>query len=420
MADTSYTVHAVAGIPEVGPGDDVAALIGAAVTASGLGLRDGDILCVTSKILSKAEGRVVRADDREAAIDAEMVRLVARRGPTRIVQTRHGFVMAAAGVDASNTPAGTVLLLPEDPDGSARDIADTLRDRFGVAVGVVVTDTFGRPWREGQTDVAIGCAYVNALMDHRGTIDAFGNELLVTAAATADELAGAGEVVKGKADGVPVAVIRGLGDLVTAEPGLGVRPLIRSAESDMFSLGTTEAMREGVLRRRTTQWFASDPVPGELVRRAVAAALTAPTPFSSTSSATSASESDGTAPWRFVLLESEMGRKTFTSALADSVLERAPYLVVPCYLATAAAGTGTGTRTEFVVASLGAAVENFLVTLAADGIGSLWMDTDSDSVRELLALPDGWEPLGVIAIGKPAETTPSVPPRDPEDFITVR
>ena len=353
MADTSYTVHAVAGIPEVGPGDDVAALIGAAVTASGLGLRDGDILCVTSKILSKAEGRVVRADDREAAIDAEMVRLVARRGPTRIVQTRHGFVMAAAGVDASNTPAGTVLLLPEDPDGSARDIADTLRDRFGVAVGVVVTDTFGRPWREGQTDVAIGCAYVNALMDHRGTIDAFGNELLVTAAATADELAGAGEVVKGKADGVPVAVIRGLGDLVTAEPGLGVRPLIRSAESDMFSLGTTEAMREGVLRRRTTQWFASDPVPGESVRRAVAAALTAPTPFSSTSPASPASpasEGDGTAPWRFVLLESEMGRKTFTSALADSVLERAPYLVVPCYLATAAAaGTGTGTVRQYGV-----------------------------------------------------------------------
>ncbi|MEY9925393.1 coenzyme F420-0:L-glutamate ligase/coenzyme F420-1:gamma-L-glutamate ligase [Catenulispora sp. GP43] len=408
MADSSYTVHAVGGIPEVGPGDDVAALIGAAVTASGLGLRDGDILCVTSKILSKAEGRVVRADDREAAIDAEMVRLVARRGPTRIVQTRHGFVMAAAGVDASNTPAGTVLLLPEDPDGSARDIADALRDRFGVSVGVIVTDTFGRPWREGQTDVAIGCAYLSALMDHRGTIDAFGNELLVTAAATADELAGAGEVVKGKADGVPVAVIRGLGDLVTAEPGLGVRPLIRSAENDMFSLGTTEAMREGVLRRRTTRWFASDPVSGETVRGAVAAALTAPAPLSA-----SATES-GTTPWRFVLVESETGRKAFASALADSVLEAAPYLVVPCYLATASVST------ELLTASLGAAVENFLVTLSADGIGSTWMNADSDSVRELLALPDGWEPLGVIAIGKPAEAPTPAALRDPEDFIAVR
>ena len=410
MADTSYTVHAVAGIPEVGPGDDLAALIAAAVTASGLGLRDGDILCVTSKILSKAEGRVVRADDREAAIDAEMVRLVARRGPTRIVQTRHGFVMAAAGVDASNTPAGTVLLLPEDPDGSARDIADALRERFGVAVGVVVTDTFGRPWREGQTDVAIGCAYVNALMDHRGTIDAFGNELLVTAAATADELAGAGEVVKGKADGVPVAVIRGLGDLVTAEPGLGVRPLIRSAENDMFSLGTTEAMREGVLRRRTTQWFASDPVPPESVRRAVAAALTAPSPLPQDGAA----PEDGASPWRFVLLESETARKAFASALRDSVLERAPYLVVPCHIATALPPT------DFLIASLGAAVENFLVTLAAEGIGSTWANPDPAAIRELLALPDGWEPLGVIAIGKPAEAPTAQTPRDPEDFITVR
>ena len=402
MTDTSDTVHAVAGIPEVAPGDDVAALIGAALTESGLGLRDGDILCVTSKILSKAEGRVIRADDREAAIDAEMVRLVARRGPTRIVQTRHGFVMAAAGVDASNTPAGTVLLLPEDPDRSARDIADALRDRFGVSAGVVVTDTFGRPWREGQTDVAIGCAYIDALLDHRGTVDAFGNELQVTAAATVDELAGAGEVVKGKADGVPVAVIRGLGDLVTAEPGPGVRPLIRSAENDMFSLGTSEAMREAVLRRRTTQWFASDPVSGESVRRAVAAALTAPT-----------LEGEAT-PWRFVLLESETARKAFSHGLADSVLERAPYLVVPCRVATAFANPG------FLAATLGAAVENFLVTLAAEGIGSLWTHADADTVRRLLALPDGWEPLGVIAIGKPAEAPTAQTPRDPEDFITVR
>jgi coenzyme F420-0:L-glutamate ligase/coenzyme F420-1:gamma-L-glutamate ligase len=402
MAGTSYTVHALAGIPEIGPGDDVAALIGAAATGSGLGLRDGDILCVTSKILSKAEGRVVRADDREAAIDAEMVRLVARRGPTRIVQTRHGFVMAAAGVDASNTPAGTVLLLPEDPDGSARDLADALRDRFGVAVAVVVSDTFGRPWREGQTDVAIGCAYLDALLDQRGTTDSFGNELQVTAAAVADELAGAAEVVKGKADGVPVAVIRGLGSLVTPEPGLGVRPLIRSAEDDMFSLGTTEAMREGVLRRRTTEWFASDPVPAESVRRAVAAAVTAPAP------------EEGAAPWRFILLESDRARKAFANGLADTVLERAPYLVVPCRIVTATV------KPEFLTASLGAAVENFLVTLAADGIGSTWVHADSGAISELLTLPDGWEPLGVIAIGKPAEAPTALTPRDPEDFIIVR
>jgi len=404
MGSTSYpayTVHAVAGIPEVGPGDDVAALIAAAVTESGLGLRDGDVLCVTSKILSKAEGRVVRADDREAAIDAEMVRLVARRGPTRIVQTRHGFVMAAAGVDASNTPAGTVLLLPEDPDGSARDIADALRARFGVSVAVIVTDTFGRPWREGQTDVAIGCAYIDALMDHRGEADAFGNVLQATAAAIVDELAGAGEIVKGKADGVPVAVIRGLGDLVRADPGLGMRPLIRPAEDDMFSLGTAEAMREAVLRRRASVSFTSDPVSGDVVRRAVAAAVTAPT-------------LDGTDPWRFVLLESEVARKAFANALADPVLERAPYLVVPCRIATASPNA------EFLAASVGAAVENFLVALSAEGLASTWVATPSAAISELLDLPEEWGPLGVIAIGKPAEA-PNVPaPRDPESFIAVR
>ncbi|GAA2055878.1 coenzyme F420-0:L-glutamate ligase [Catenulispora yoronensis] len=397
MAGAGYTVHAVAGIPEVGPGDDVAALIDAALTASGLGLRDGDILCVTSKILSKAEGRLVRADDREAAIDAEMVRLVARRGPTRIVQTRHGFVMAAAGVDASNTPAGTVLLLPEDPDGSALDLADALRDRYRAAIGVIVTDTFGRPWREGQTDVAIGCAYVDALVDHRGSTDVFGNELLVTAAAVVDELAAAGEVVKGKADGVPVALIRGLAELVRAEPGPGVRPLIRAAENDMFSLGTSEAMRQAVLRRRETDSFTADEVPGDAVRRAVAAAVTAASP-------------DGSEPWRFALIESETARKSLAHALADPLLERAPYAVVPCRTADS----------EFAVAALGAAVENFLVTLSAESLGGAWVAADSATVKNTLELPSDWTPLGVIVVGKPAEAPPQQPPRDPGPFITVR
>ena len=402
MVGTSYTVHAVAGMPEVGPGDDIAALIDAALTGSGLGLRDGDILCVTSKILSKAEGRLVRADDREAAIDAEMVRLVARRGPTRIVQTRQGFVMAAAGVDASNTPAGTVLLLPLDPDRSARALASALRARFGVAVGIIVTDTFGRPWREGQTDVAIGCAYIDALVDYRGATDAFGNELQVTAAAIVDELAGAGEVVKGKADGVPVAVIRGLAELVSTEPGRGVRPLIRSAADDMFSLGTSEAMREAVLRRRDTDAFTADPVSGDVVRRAVAAAVTAPSP-------------EGSEPWRFVLLESETARKAFANALAVPVLERAPYLVVPCRVSES--------DTEFAIASLGAAVENFLVALSAEGLGAAWVSADSTAIRNLLGLSPEWQPLGVIALGKPLMTlrqhSPQSP-RDPGPFITVR
>ncbi|WP_256964908.1 coenzyme F420-0:L-glutamate ligase [Streptomyces griseiscabiei] len=202
-----YRVWALAGIPEVREGDDLAKLIATAEP----GLIDGDVLLVTSKIVSKAEGRIVEAADREAAIDAETVRVVARRGPLRIVENRQGLVMAAAGVDASNTPAGTVLLLPEDPDASARAIRDGLRDTLGVEVGVVVTDTFGRPWRSGLTDVAIGAAGVRVLDDLRGGTDAHGNPLSATVVATGDELAAAGDLVKGKAAGLPVAVVRGLG-----------------------------------------------------------------------------------------------------------------------------------------------------------------------------------------------------------------
>lgn len=204
MTSPSYRVWALPGLGEVRPGDDLAKLI----SATEPGLVDGDVLLVTSKIVSKAEGRVVAADDREAAIDAETVRVVARRGSLRIVENRQGLVMAAAGVDASNTPAGTVLLLPADPDASARAIREGLRETLGVDVGVIVTDTFGRPWRNGLTDVAIGAAGVRVLDDLRGGSDAHGNPLNATVVATADELAAAGDLVKGKAEGLPVAVVR--------------------------------------------------------------------------------------------------------------------------------------------------------------------------------------------------------------------
>ncbi|MDP9397575.1 MAG: coenzyme F420-0:L-glutamate ligase, partial [Actinomycetota bacterium] len=239
-----YEVEGVAGLPEVRPGDDLAALVVGAAS----GLRDGDVVVVTSKVVSKAEGRVLQAADREAAIDAETVRLVARRGATRIVETRHGLVLAAAGVDASNTPPGTVLLLPEDPDASARRLRAGLRGRLGVTVAVVVTDTFGRPWRNGLVDVAIGLAGLAPLEDLRGQIDPHGHRLDATVTAVADELASAAELVKGKLAGAPVAVVRGLGYLVTADDGPGAAPLVRRAADDLFRLGTAEAVREG---RRT-------------------------------------------------------------------------------------------------------------------------------------------------------------------------
>lgn len=248
------TAWGVPGMGEVRPGDDLAALVGDALAADAAdrpatALRDGDVLVVTSKVVSKAEGRVVHAADREAAITAETVRVVATRehpgGVTRIVENRLGLVMAAAGVDASNTPDGTVLLLPADPDATARALRSALSERFGVRLGVLVTDTAGRPWRQGQTDIAIGAAGVRVLDDLRGSTDTHGRPLQVSMAAVADEIAAAAELVKGKATGRPVAVVRGLAHVVTAEDGPGARVLVRTGPDDMFAEGTAEAYARG-------------------------------------------------------------------------------------------------------------------------------------------------------------------------------
>lgn len=246
QVDGGLELWAPDGIGEVRPGDDLARLVGDAVAADPRGCRDGDILVVTSKIVSKAEGRVVAASDREAAITAETVRVVATRGPTRIVENRIGIVAAAAGVDASNTPEGTVLLLPEDPDASARRLCAALRERFGVPVGVIVSDTLGRPWRIGQTDAAIGAAGMRVVDDLRGGVDAHGRPLTVTVAAVADEIAAAADLVKGKSLGRPVAVVRGLSRYVTpAVDAPGARTLQRPPADDMFPLGSAEAYAAG-------------------------------------------------------------------------------------------------------------------------------------------------------------------------------
>ena len=246
-------IWAIEGLPEVVDGDDVAGLIVGEVstgsTRSDSSTRrpfeDGDILAITSKIVSKAEGRTIRAADREDAITAETVRLVAQRGHTRIVENKLGLVMAAAGVDASNTPEGTILLLPVDPDASALAICRALRLATGLELGVIITDTLGRPWRNGQMDVAIGAAGVRVLDDLRGTTDAGGRQLDVTVPAVADELASAADLVKGKSAGLPVAVIRGMGHLVGDLDLPGARSIVRSSEEDMFRLGSREAFDEG-------------------------------------------------------------------------------------------------------------------------------------------------------------------------------
>ncbi len=287
---SSFTAWAVEGIPEIVSGDDLPAIIANALGSAALSanqgsankgsanqgsanqgsanqgsanqgstnqgsanqnraLKDGDIVVVTSKIVSKAEGRQVEAADREEAITAETVRIVATKehagGVTRIVENRQGLVLAAAGVDSSNTPDGTVLLLPIDPDASARALCAALRLATGVRVGVIISDTLGRAWRLGQTDIAIGAAGLHVLNDLRGSHDAGGRRLDATVIAVADELAGAADLVKGKSSRTPVAIIRGLGEFVGDLDEPGARTIIRPAAEDLFRLGADEAYRQG-------------------------------------------------------------------------------------------------------------------------------------------------------------------------------
>lgn len=227
----------VAGIPEVQPGDEVAAFILDAAAAQGTPLADGDCLVVTQKVMSKAENRLVRLDPddrvaRRALIDSESVRVLRRRGDLVISETRHGFVCANAGIDLSNVEEGWAALLPVDADRSARHVRDALRAHASLDVAVIVSDTFGRAWRMGLTDVAIGVAGLAAVVDLRGQADALGRELQVTEVAVADEIAGAAELVMGKARAIPAAIVRGLDEAWRREGS--ARELVRPPGEDLF------------------------------------------------------------------------------------------------------------------------------------------------------------------------------------------
>jgi coenzyme F420-0:L-glutamate ligase / coenzyme F420-1:gamma-L-glutamate ligase len=427
LGPNQLTILPVPGLPEITAGADLAGLIADAAVA-GPGLLDGDIVVITSKIVSKAEDRVIKGD-RDEAIRAETVRVVARRGPTTISQTRHGLVMAAAGVDESNTEPGTLVLLPLDPDGSAQRLRKAIGDRAGTRLGVIITDTMGRPWRAGQTDMAIGAAGITPLRDHRGQTDTFGNLLEVTVAAVADEVASAADLIKQKTTGVPVAIVRGLAELVTDATGPGAAAIIRPAAEDMFRLGAADVLTA----RRTVRQFTSAPVSSDAVRRAIAAAITAPAPHHSQ-------------PWRFAVLESAHVRTrllddmlaawtadlTADGFTAEQIAKRvrrgeplrnAPLIIVPCLVADAAhtypdPARNASERTMFVVA-MGAAIENLLVALAVEGLGSCWISSTlfcREVATRSLGLPPEWEPMGAVGVGHAAAPAVDRPARDPDEF----
>jgi coenzyme F420-0:L-glutamate ligase / coenzyme F420-1:gamma-L-glutamate ligase len=426
----------VTGLPEFRPGDDLSD----AVAAAAAWLRDGDVVVVTSKVVSKCEGRLVHAPDdpearhtlRRKLVDAEAVRVLARKGRTLITENRLGVVQAASGVDGSNVGAAELALLPVDPDASAAALRAGLYERLGVTVAVVVTDTMGRAWRNGQTDAAVGAAGLAVLHSYAGAVDEHGNELIVTEIAIADEIAAAADLVKGKLTAIPVAVVRGLPAGILSDTGGAARQLVRSGTDDLFWLGTAEALELGrqqaQLLRRSVRQFADEPVPAHLVEAAVAEALTAPAPHH-------------TRPVRFVWLQTPAGRTRLLDRMrdkwrsdlagdgkpADSIERRvargqilydAPEVVIPMLVPDGAHSYPDAARTDaehtmFTVA-VGAAVQALLVALAARGLGSCWIGSTifaADLVRDELSLPGDWEPLGAIAIGYPEQ--PVAEPRPP-------
>jgi coenzyme F420-0:L-glutamate ligase/coenzyme F420-1:gamma-L-glutamate ligase len=364
------------GIPEVRPGDDLARLLLEAVGRAGLELADGDVLAVTSKVVAKAEGRLVPLPADPAArervlaetVAAETARVVARRGRLVIAETRHGLVGANALVDASNAGGDRLVLLPADPDASAARLRAALAELDGHDVAVVVTDTLGRPWRLGQTDVAVGLAGMAALDDWRGRADGDGRLLEVTEVAVADEVAAAADLVKGKASRVPAALLRG----VPRPKGDGTaRDLVRPPADDLFrTAGTAEDLLAFLEGAPPPAAFLPDPVDAALLDRAIAAARAVPLP--------------GGARLQVVPVPAE----------ARAALAAAPALLA-CYLEPPLPAG--------VELAAGGAVRTLLLALHALGVAARF-EPAGPALGEALALDPAARPLGLVAAGRPGQT----------------
>ncbi len=425
----SLAVTPVPGLPEIQPGDDLAAMLADALAP--IGPDEGDVVVVTQKVVSKAEGTVAAANDRDAVVAAETVRVVARRGELTIAMTRHGFVCANAGVDASNVAEGMLTLLPDDPDGSAARIRAVLCERFGLArLGVVITDTFGRPWRDGVLDVAIGVAGMPAIVDLRGTPDHTGRPLDVTVIALADQVAAAAGIVMGKAARLPVAIVRGL--TWEAPDGTGA-DLVRPAAEDLFRESPLQALHA----RRTIRSFGDGTVSRDAVAAAVEAACTAPAPHH-------------TRPWLFVGLDGAPAKRALLGAIAeawrvdlrtdgtpedviaeriarsDAVLGAAPTLIVPFVRFDGAHpysdAERAGAEREMFLLAGGAAIQTLLLALHDQDVASCWISSTlfcQEETRAALGLDDGWYALGTVACG-PMPTGGASRPRpsiETSDFL---
>jgi coenzyme F420-0:L-glutamate ligase / coenzyme F420-1:gamma-L-glutamate ligase len=376
-----------------------------------------------------------RDELRRKLVDDEAVRVLARKGRTLITENRIGLIQAAAGVDGSNVGRTELALLPVDPDGSAAALRAALRAKLGVDVAVVITDTMGRAWRNGQIDAAVGASGLAVLHGYSGAVDEHGNELVVTEIAVADEVAAAADLVKGKLTAMPVAVVRGL---TVIDDGTTARQLLRPGPEDLFWLGTAEAIdmgrRQAQLLRRSVRQFSDEPVSPDLIEAAVAEALTAPAPHH-------------TRPVRFVWLRTQATRSRLLDRMKDKwrtdlagdgkpaeaidrrvargqILYDAPEVVIPMLVPDGAhfypdAERTAAEQTMFTVA-VGAAVQALLVALAVRGVGSCWIGSTifaADLVRAELELPPDWEPLGAIAIGYAAEPAGLRDPVNPGDLL---
>jgi coenzyme F420-0:L-glutamate ligase / coenzyme F420-1:gamma-L-glutamate ligase len=393
----TLTVVPLAGIPEVRPGDDLAGLLLEAVGRAGLELADGDVLAVTSKVVAKAEGRLVplpgdpagRERVLRATVAAETARVVARRGRLVIAETRHGLVGANAGVDASNAGGDRLVLLPADPDASAARLRDALAAASGREVAVVVTDTLGRPWRLGQTDVAVGLAGMAALDDWRGRTDGDGRPLEVTEVAVADEVAAAADLVKGKASRVPAALLRGL----RRPEGEGAaRDLVRPPADDLFrTAGTAEDLLAFVEGAPPPAGFRPDPVDPALLDRAAATAAAVPLPA-------------GRRLRVVPVPEAARGACLAACPPTSPVPAAAPVLLACCL------GPGEARPAEATAPPVGldlaagGAVRTLALAFHALGVATSFHPADPSARPALaaaLALDPGWEPVGLVAAGRP-------------------